>query len=807
MKNSLKYGSFALISIDFPHIFWYTMYRIENYYIKEVEKLSTRFSLSKEGFVVNYLTTGAVTEPFVAPHTNKNQLKFEAEMRAILPQKVIDAPAPGALGEKSQLGAEWKFYAQNRNTYIDFSKFYFTLTRVNLLAQTQLVSDSAKQVRARIWSYATIDLWLNGAHTANISNPVYKPISHTDVTLALREGVNDIFVCLQNFGVRDTRNMFALQLFDTEGISVTLPVEEDTLSALKAAEDWLCSVVWQGGSLRADGQPPVSVTVTADGAETVWDTGSSYSMPDAKLVTLSFTVCGQPFARKFDLVQNDPPVFVSYQSDKEKFDTLMRHAAESSTQGHMAGYKVLARYYLNNALDEYDYQLLDEVIEKIEQRIDCSDFGLACLLRIYKQIPIKEEYKKKIKTLALGFRYWMDEDGADAMCFWSENHSLLFFTCQMLAGSFWPEDWFERSSRFGVDQYGIGLRRVKEWFDIIEQEGFEEFLAGGYMLVTLSVLLMVHDFGDPQLSARAKNAIDRIVLEAAQQNFQGIHLAPMGRIYRDSLKPYKSGLQALLHRIDDSCATQDSIWLTVLGYTPYKMPPQAKELLCAPTDISFTSGRALIFTKKTDDYMLTSVASPRLTPITPLRDTTTEYYATKLDNEWFHGTSLFVPGEYGYQQHLWYAAISNRCLAFVNHPGTEKDFCEMRPGYWYGNGVFPALRQDGNALYCYYAIPDAHPTKFVHLYWPSFAMEEEVKKDGFFFARCGSGYLGVWCSEPLALNNADAVMDADWRAYGDDSAWYIQCGSESEFGSFAAFIEHCRSLGLTKARVKEHLGV
>lgn len=99
-----------------------------------------------------------------------------------------------------------------------------------------------------------------------------------------------------------------------------------------------------------------------------------------------------------------------------------------------------------------------------------------------------------------------------------------------------------RSSRFGVDQYGIGLRRVKEWFDIIEQEGFEEFLAGGYMLVTLSVLLMVHDFGDPQLSARAKNAIDRIVLEAAQQNFQGIHLAPMGRIYRDSLKPYKSGL-------------------------------------------------------------------------------------------------------------------------------------------------------------------------------------------------------------------------------------------------------------------------
>ena len=129
-----------------------------------------------------------------------------------------------------------------------------------------------------------------------------------------------------------------------------------------------------------------------------------------------------------------PHLFPSFRtmSGSTRSCTTVRRAAQS---GHMAGYKVLARYYLNNQLDDYDYELLDQVIEKIEQRIDCSDFGLACLFRIYKQIPIKEEYKQKIKQLALGFRYWMDEDGADAMCFWSENHSLLFFTCQMLAGS------------------------------------------------------------------------------------------------------------------------------------------------------------------------------------------------------------------------------------------------------------------------------------------------------------------------------------------------------------------------------------
>ncbi len=101
---------------------------------------------------------------------------------------------------------------------------------------------------------------------------------------------------------------------------------------------------------------------------------------------------------------------------------------------------------------------------------------------------------------------------------------------------------------------------------------------------------------------------------------------------------------------------------------------KTKGLPDATTEVSFTSGRALILQKRRRIIFLTSVASPRTDTIEPPHDTTTEYYATLLDNEWFHGTSLFTPGGYGYQQHLWYAAISNRCLTFVNHPGTEKDF-------------------------------------------------------------------------------------------------------------------------------------
>ena len=41
-------------------------------------------------------------------------------------------------------------------------------------------------------------------------------------------------------------------------------------------------------------------------------------------------------------------------------------------------------------------------------------------------------------------------------------------------------------------------------------------------------------------------------------------------------------------------------------------------------------------------------------------------------NESFHGTTLFVPGKGGYQQHLWYAAISNKCYTFEVMDGATK---------------------------------------------------------------------------------------------------------------------------------------
>lgn len=761
----------------------------------------TTFNLAKDGYVLNYLTTEAVTSTFKVPHTDKNQLKFEADMRKLYNKSCSEIPHMGTLGEKSALDAEWRFYAKNRNPYIDFSKFYYYLTDVKIHAITQLVSKNRRKVKARMWSYARVNMWVNSIHVANIDEPVYKPINHKDFEIQLEEGINDVFIKIENFGVRDTRNMFSLQIKDTDGILVTLPAEDDVLLKLKEAEEWLCSVTSDSQKLIASSNPPADVTVTADGDKFKWKEGSEFDVSGKRIINVEFEICGQRFERIFDLIQNVKDSLTDVETTMK--DREMKNLSYIGNLPAMSALYVLAHYAASGTVDAGDYNRMDVELEEVKSRTDCADFGLSALLIAYKKLPISEDYKNKIKSAALDFRYWMDQKGADAMCFWSENHALLFYVCQMAAGILWPNEYFHRSGLDGKGQYAEGYRRVCEWFDVIEHDGFEEFLAGGYLLVTMAALMTVHIFGDGKLKERAKKLADRIVYDACIQCFDGIYLAPMGRIYREALTPYDTGIQALLHIIDGKCKEKNDVWLGFVGVSNYEIPTDAKELIYKDTEISFNTGRAWVTTKKTKGYMLTSVASPRKELIDEFPNKDTEYYKTLVMNEWFHGTSDFVPGEYGYQQHLWYAAISNKCYIFVNHSGTEKDFGHMRPDYWFGNGIFPAVMQEQSTLYTYFEIPDEHPTKFTHAYWPSFAMDEEVTDGNYRFARVGDSYMALWCSNEIRINNSDAVMDCDLRAYGDTCAWVVKVGMKDEFGSMDNFIGNFKSLNLSKEMVKD----
>ena len=138
-----------------------------------------------------------------------------------------------------------------------------------------------------------------------------------------------------------------------------------------------------------------------------------------------------------------------------------------------------------------------------------------------------------------------------------------------------------------------------------------------------------------------------------------------------------------------------------------------------------------------------------------------------------------------------YGALSTEAVIFANHPVATSDQSDTRPGYWYGNGVMPAVRQEKGILGAVYQIPKEHPIHFTHVYWPGVKFDQNKVEDHWLFGKKGNGYIGMWCSKKLKLYQ-DQVFNCEYRSYGDEIAYCVFCGDQKEYNTMEAFIENCK---------------
>lgn len=440
------------------------------------------YSVLPDGFIRHYLYTGRKESEFSCDVQETNQLRSEKKMRELAARHdPLTPPADLRLGGESHLGLPWKYYYSHGNIFLDDPAFYEELCRVEMHTATGLELAAPARISLRLWSYAAVDLWVDGAPACTLEHPVYKPIQYRDFTLDLSAGQHLLYLRLENLGVRDTRIAFAVQ-------------------------------ITQGADL---------VRVT---------------LPDAD---------------------------------------------------HCAPYEAAAA-------------LLD--------------------------------------------------------------------------------------------------------------------------------------------SARVQGG--RLTLRAP-------------------------------------------------------LPADLEEIAAGTGAFHYTTSNARIDGYKTGDYLLTSVQSPRRDGVQRVwqpeeREEMRDHFIyVKSLNEHFHGTTQFQPGEYGYQQHMWYAALSDDLVVFANHPGhTCEDMSEVRPGYWYGNGSMPALRQQDNVLGAVYVIPQSNPIAFTHLFWQQDRFDETAARGGWIFGRRGNSCIGVWCSVPL-VDHDETMFGCEKRAMAPACAYLVVCGSTAESGSFDAFCQSC----------------
>ncbi|MBQ9325476.1 MAG: hypothetical protein IJ246_06885 [Clostridia bacterium] len=763
------------------------------------------YPIPAESFVPAFLVSGPQVTDFSSPTRGRDQIATEQQIRNELADRPRLANVTCDISHASRLHLPWHVCLREKGVFVNLSSFYSEMRLVRFDVATCLVAPHNCSCTIRVWSWCACDVYLEGTYIGGIATPNYKPVQYTDLTLSLHRGLNSLYIACEALGVRDTRSVIAVQLRKGDELQCTLPCSALThelwsayqhLQAMYASENGLhCDISFPRDS-------HVRVIELSPDFHKNHTPPQWYSLPETENTFLPpsrydfLEVCVHTPSGDLRRTLENPMGPVQYpgnaaQKPEEAFQKMLQRVAAIETLDHgdtgLPISQILARKALGLA-GPNDPALLSDMLDQIEKRVDCADFRIMGLIRYLKQYGYDGLDPQRVREVLTGFRYWMHMDGLDAMCFWSENHSLIFYSSAMFVGEMYPDAWFSRAQCQGQTLAAWGEKHVDEWLDALEQDGFEEFNSGTYMNVTFAALLNLVDYS-PRFSARARAAADLLMERLCMHTFRGGLIAPMGRTYRSVLYPDRQAAMALINLVDPSQNYDyGEGWSAFLAGSTYVFPPYLKERIHKEIHTTYTTGNARIFLDKTPDWILTSVASPRQDPfirwenltLHPCQNTDTFAYTRSL-NERFHGTTCFAPGVHGYQQHMWYAALSPRNLLFANHPGSLDDSGDLRPGYWHGNGIMPALAQERNQLLMIYRIPDSDPIHCIHIFAPYAA-----QKGHWLFLYEGGVTIGFW-----SLISPVKAPDREYQIPGSEIPCAVRICEGRGDAAHAAFLTTC----------------
>jgi hypothetical protein len=737
------------------------------------------FLPDQTGYIRHWLVIPEHTAPY------EGEPGTEPDLRKQIVEPIGQAPIDVTSGSPGPYDSAWEFYDPGQNIFVEQSGFWHNLSVLNTYGVTHLIAPQAGTYKARFWSCGAGDLWIDGNHVTRNMGLRYMYPDPVDVNLELNAGVCELACRIQALGVRDTRLLFGLQLLErADGFQVRLPGPESQTETLRDACDWLDSLrVLSNTCIAANSPAPATVTVKSKRTEDGWPSdGDRFDLPTgAEKVDVNVIVDDQLLTRTLEIPANWKIEITTAKTVEEAQSQYISVLASREGKGRGGVMNVLARHAIGDR-NEADTSIIEGACDWIDDRPDCADFPLSALLRLMVGTTLTEVERDRIKQTALGFRYWYDEPGNDALCFGSENHSLLFHGCQMIAGDLFPDETFTNCDRKGAEQARIGRERCSDWLDLKEKEGFDEFLSSTYIPLTVAAILNVVDFAnDDEMSAKAWALVDRLFTVIAEHAFDGVTVGPQGRVYRNVLVPDASGTQALLSYTTPYAVASSNDWASFLGASEGYTPPEnLAEVMSNPVSKTYSEASVEITLEKTADYLLTSLQIPA----------SWQTEQSRVDPPF--RTKGLIPGRQGYQQHLWHATLGRDCHIFVNHPGATFDMSSSRPGFWYGNGFLPKLAQKDNVLAQVFNTPDDHPIPFTHAHWPIDSLDESDIQPHWAFGRKGSGCIGLWCSQPLTLRS-EVLTDHELRAESRQVAWMCFCGP----GSLDNFKANCLSTNPT----------
>ncbi|MBN2880372.1 MAG: hypothetical protein JXN65_12170 [Clostridia bacterium] len=422
------------------------------------------------------------------------------------------------------------------------------------------------------------------------------------------------------------------------------------------------------------------------------------------------------------------------------------------------------------SLDEADFSTIESTCSYLDYRFDCVDFRMQTLLRmLFKHSDkIPEKYIEMIKNSLLSSKFFMDQPGEDSMCFWSENHLLLFAAAEYLTGQLYEDEIFTNDNLTGKRHKEIALERINIWLKQRFYYGFTEWYSNTYYEEDIAPLSNLIDFCDnSEVVTRSKMIMDILLHDIATQSHMGSFTSTSGRQYELGKK---SGENSALRNITYS------VWGYKMGYEKkgldqnfiyinnYKVPDVIKKIgldseagiIKASSGLNLTElvkempkGQSLervmmqwameSFSNKevvTDTikyvhknhmlsneflngFKLIDLSILKYTGLLPVISGILRPFsdgvAIQRANTYTFKTKDYMlataqnhhPGEFGDQQHIWSATLADNLCIFTTHPAppfSDDGALSASPNYWVGNGINPHSVQDKNVNITIYSL-------------------------------------------------------------------------------------------------------
>ncbi|GIP31456.1 hypothetical protein [Paenibacillus sp. J2TS4] len=765
---------------------------INRWLVSQTIESRVRFDpVTMDGSINTWLLEG------FAIHENPCRQQFVTERRAHspeLPHGLEEALPGNTLAEAGALGT-WNLYFPWGNPRVERSNFWMVPTHLLTYAVTQIDCPRAHLSKLKLITCGSITLWINGEKTADFTPFTRNKEAETEIEVEWKAGINTVVVCFEDLAERDTQYYFRVDYEGTEPLDILLPIgevkEEEAHSLEKAlAEAYFTKDTVTNGPVVLNISNPLDEKIDFRmqfGSDIFGSLQSADAVLQAGAAELKLGQAEQ-FGMGYKYIQLSACKGSLSMMRRLGVQIYPQSALEFAVDGDIAArkeaaLKTIAKYgepNLHTALallktggsTAEAEAILREEMEAINARADCSDFFLVSLFRVWQDYRssglFTESFWNEVKACILNFRYWMDEPGDDVMWFFSENHALLFHTCELLAGQLFPEGHFTNSNETGAQHKAKAEARLKEWFERFLTEGLAEWNSSAYFPIDAIGFIQLYDMAESaEIRKQAKEALDLLYYYMAVNSHLGVLASTYGRSYEKELKGHYIEGTSSMSWIGYGVGylnnyTISNVALCLSDYVPpeeYKayLLPKDKERFVFRFDQGL-GGYAKLYNYKTKRYSLSSIAD-------------------------------FKIGQRGYQEHVMHLTFGPEANLWVNHPGELAVHGSGRPSYWAGNGYLPKVGQYKGLGVLLYRIDPAHDVHYTHAYFPTEIFDEYAVHNGWYFARIGDSYAAVYAVKGLRLQDQGPDRGKELLSSGLTNGWVLRVSDGEESGSFEQFME------------------